>query len=227
MLLEAQTVVPHAPISPTQNMPTVTDQKSATPIRWWNWRHVVLSTCLLADVVYVVLIAGGIGWTGQDRVLPTQLSQIFVGVLCTATATAVGFLLAGKVYDKLDRLQRRQDTQFAVLVTQYTELRAAGEARREAEEKTVPLAGAAQRVVGVYASAVAVQRATEEPREGLVGAVVDGLEQRLAEQIEDFGNRKFWRGVAGCAKVGLDGVGQDADVVPLQSVRPARSQPPA
>jgi hypothetical protein len=215
-------VVPHAPITPTHETPTVTDQKSAA--RWWTWHHTFLAAALLADVIYIVLIVAGIGWSGRDRLLPPQISQILVGALSCTTASAVGCLLANKLSDKIEHLRQRQDTQFTIQAAHLVELKGMIEAHRTAEEKTVPLAGAAQRVVGVYASAaVAAVRHGPQSPDGIVGAVVD----ELAERIEDFGNRKFWRGVAGCAKVGLDGVGQDADVVPFQSARGIRSQPPA
>jgi hypothetical protein len=215
-------VVPYASDNQLQSAPTVTDAKSAT--RWWTWRHIVLGAALLADFGYIVLFSGLLAGSGNETVLSLQISQIVVGVLGVTTALAVGGLLAGRIFDRIDRLQQRQDAQFAILSAQYAELKAAFEARREAGENTVPLAGVAQRVVGVYASAaVAAVRHSPESPDGIVGAVVD----ELTERIEDFGNRKFWRGVAGCAKVGLDGVGQDADVVPLQSARGVRAQPPA
>lgn len=211
----------HAPTTSTHNTPTVTDPKSATT-RWWTWHHTFLAGALLADVIYIVLIVAGIGWSGRDRVLPPQISQILVGILGCTTVSAVGCLIAQKLSDKVDRGQQRADTQFTILAAQNAELKTALEAHREAEEKTVPLAGAAQRVVGVYTSSTVAAVRVGHDDEAIAARVEDRVVQRIEGRIDEARKQGEWSGYVKCAKDGLAGVGGEVRTLPsARNGRPA------
>lgn len=204
-------MVPHAPITPTQNTPTVTDQKSAP--RWWNGWYTAFAVFLGLYILYVIIVLGRMSMSHTDATIDDAAPRPLNAIILTALslATILSYLAAGRLN------RRRNETAFrdAVIAALETHV-ARGRDWSSDELPTVPNLARGS----LYTASASVSLAAIHPG---ADALADAVAERMGGQIEEFGRREWWRGFGDCAKHGLAGAG--GDVVPLaRAGRP--SQPP-
>lgn len=164
-------MVHHAPITPTQNTPTVTDKQSAR-VQVRPWREALVVTFGLLFLIYATFIVAGLWYTGWERMLPPQANSV---ILTTGAAVTLGALQLALHH----RRGRRSDEHFVVLSGQIAELREEVTSRRDwlaDEPPTVPSLGGQR----VYASVAAVTS-----RGINVEALLDSLVRRVDERFDD------------------------------------------
>jgi hypothetical protein len=201
----------HAPVTPTHTTATATDRRSErrTPVG----ETVFLCIASAHFLLYAGFILGGIVYTEWERVLPPQANHVIMTSLAVVEVAAIILLVDAKrrIADHKSRV--RHDDQFTILSAQYTAIREALSERREAEERTVPLAGTTQRVIYAASATVAAVH-TRRDEEELESRVEDRVLRRLEGRIDEARKQGEWSGYAKCANDGLAGVGGEVRTLP-------------
>lgn len=207
-------MAPYAPVTPTPTALNTTDKPSETR-RWWTWRHTVLAAVLSADGLYIVAVISGLIWSGRERIMPPQLSQIFVATLAAAT------ILSERLVARA-RERSRQDDQFAITSARLTVIEDRIGGRRWADEEPPTVPNVPSRVYASVAVA-AVQQPQLDP-EALARQIEDRVVERVEDRIDEARQQGHWAGYSACARDGLAGVGV-ADVTSLPGARNGRPSP--
>lgn len=172
----------HAPITPTQNTPTVTDKQSAR-VQVRPWREALVITFGLLFLIYATVIIAGLKYTGWERMLPPQMNSVSVTTLAVLFVTSLQLLLH-------HRASSRRDDQFVVLSGQLAAMReqVVPETGRRNwtvdEPPTVP--DLASRRPRIYASFAAVY---SSQMEAFTEAAVRRLSEALSERDERYAER--------------------------------------